>query len=134
MFPTTPPLTLSKEDSEKLERIARDRSSDPRLAKRCWVILMAAEGISSHAISQTVEVSRPTVLKWRALYESEGLSSVLSPRIPRLGRPSRRPPEETERLAERARQLAKKHGISMRETARILKCSKSTLHRILSST
>ena len=52
----------------------RSRTSEHRLVQRAKVLLLAADGVSNVEISVTCGVSRPTVLAWRAQFDTDGLS------------------------------------------------------------
>jgi transposase len=58
-----------------------------RLVERAHIILAAADGLSSRAISEKYHLSRATVLEWTRRYEAEGLDGIEQDR-PRSGRPA----------------------------------------------
>ena len=67
-------LRLSEGQREVLEALVRSRTSEHRLVQRAKVLLLAADGVSNVEISVTCGVSRPTVLAWRAQFDTDGLS------------------------------------------------------------
>jgi transposase len=52
---------------------------------RARIVLAAADGEETSAISRRLGVSRPTVIQWRDRYAAEGLSGLND--APRSGRP-----------------------------------------------
>ena len=67
-------LGLSDGQREVLETLVRSHTSEHQLVQRARVLLLAADGVSNVEIAQTVGVSRPTVLAWRAQFEAQGLT------------------------------------------------------------
>ena len=80
-----PALVLRDGDREVLVSWARSSSVRAGLAQRARIVLLAAEGLANTEIAARVGVSRPTVIGWRARYESEGLDGLDDE--PRSGRP-----------------------------------------------
>jgi len=66
MFKPPTRMNLSREERTLLETRARAGTTTQRLARRCRVILLAAQGTPNRAIARQVGVSRPTVLAVRA--------------------------------------------------------------------
>jgi transposase len=79
------PLVLREGDREELVRWTRSATGPAALATRARIVLAAAEGRTNSGIAQQVGVSRPTVLAWRARYETAGLAGLHDE--PRSGRP-----------------------------------------------
>lgn len=67
------PLAISDGQREVLETLTSSRTAAYRVVQRAQVLLLAADGMSNSEISEVVEVSRPTVLAWRGLFEKDGL-------------------------------------------------------------
>ena len=67
------PLAISDGQREVLETLAGSRAAAYRVVQRARVLLLAGGGVSNSEISETVGVSRPTVLAWRAQFEKDGL-------------------------------------------------------------
>jgi transposase len=79
-------LRLQRGDRAILEGWLRSRTLQRRLVDRARIVLAAADGQSSRAISMTQNVPRATALQWIRRYESEGISGIERDR-PRSGRP-----------------------------------------------
>jgi hypothetical protein len=79
------PLGLRDGDREKLVALTRASSMPAGLAQRALIVLLAADGVSNNEIGSRVGVSRPTVIGWRARYDSSGIGGLSDRR--RSGRP-----------------------------------------------
>src|SRR5258705_8996641 len=66
------PLPMTDGQREVLEALVRSRTSEFRVVQRAQVLLLAADGVSNVEVAERCEVSRPTVLAWRAPVEGEG--------------------------------------------------------------
>jgi transposase len=84
---TTTSLRVSKADRKKLESWLRSRSVDRGLAERARIVLMSAEGMSVTRISRKLQITRPTVYKWRERYEEKGVDGLQDRARP--GRPTK---------------------------------------------
>jgi transposase len=80
-------LTLTDADRAKLERRARDRGAQARVAERARIVLLAAEGLTGPQIAARVGCTEPTVIKWRRQYAEAGLGGLED--APRPGGPRR---------------------------------------------
>ncbi len=69
-------VNLSREQRTALEILARAGTTTQRLARRCRVILLAAQGTPNRAIARQVGVSRPTVLAVRAAFAQGGVEAL----------------------------------------------------------
>src|SRR4051812_5955153 len=76
MRPATPPLPMTAEQREVLERLARSRTAAHREVQRARVLLMAADGEPNSTIAATVGVSATTVKNWRERFRGEGLKGL----------------------------------------------------------
>ncbi|MGH3447793.1 MAG: IS630 family transposase [Nocardioidaceae bacterium] len=56
------------------------------LVQRAKIVLLAADGVANQRIMEQVGVARPTVTKWRARYEAEGIEGLAD--ADRPGRPA----------------------------------------------
>ena len=74
MFTPAPRMNLSKNEKTALETLARAGTTTQRMARRCRVILLAAQGTPNRAIARQVGVSRPTVSAVRAAYVRGGVA------------------------------------------------------------
>ncbi len=66
------PIELSEEDRETLERWVGADATPQGLARRAWVILHAAEGVSNSEIARETGLSRPTVISVRERFADDG--------------------------------------------------------------
>src|SRR6266511_744394 len=80
-----PPILLSQEERAVLKTWTHGRRLPLRLIQRAQIVAMAAEGIPSQDIAQTLEVSRPTVQLWRERFLALRLEG-LKKDAPRPGR------------------------------------------------
>jgi transposase len=69
-------VSLSNEVRTTLETLARAGTTTQRLARRCRVILLAAQGTPNRAIARQVGVSRPTVLAVRTAFVQGGVEAL----------------------------------------------------------
>jgi len=76
MFQPATRMNLSKNEQTALEALARAGTTTQRMARRCRVILLAAQGTSNRAIARQVGISRPTVLAVRAAYLRGGVGAL----------------------------------------------------------
>ncbi len=123
------PLVLRPGDESTLTSMTRSSTVEAGLAQRARIVLLASQGLSNTAIAETVGVSRPTVIDWRARYTSGGVSALGD--LPRSGRPPEiddlavvaetmlGPPKELGVTHWSARLLGQHLGISFASVARI---------------
>ena len=78
-------LTVPEADRVKLERRARDRGGEARVAERARIVLLAAEGLTGPQIAERVGCTEPTVIKWRRQYAEDGIGGLED--APRPGGP-----------------------------------------------
>lgn len=79
------PLGLREGDREQLTAWTRASTIPAGLAQRARIVLLVAEGVSHTEIAERMQVSRQTVIMWRARYERSGLAGLADQ--PRSGRP-----------------------------------------------
>ena len=77
---------MDVEQRRALERLVRLRTAEQRLVMRARIVLAAADGRANQVIARELDVSRPTVLQWRARF-SQGGVDTLAHDHPRPGRP-----------------------------------------------
>ena len=80
------PLTLTKEERERLESLAHRARSQPLLARRARVVLACAEGYDNQRVARKLGVSVSMVGKWRKRFVKarvEGLHDEPRPGAPR---------------------------------------------------
>src|SRR5437899_13007721 len=91
MFTPAPALPIDPNQRKRLAHLVRAGTTPQKVAQRARIILLACEGMPNRAIAQAVDVSRPTVLPWRARLAAAGVPGLLRGR-PRRGRkPELRP-------------------------------------------
>ncbi len=78
-------VEISDEDRATLLSWSRSTSIKAGLVTRAKIVLAAADGEGTSAISRRLGVSRPTVIQWRDRYAAEGLAGLADQ--PRPGRP-----------------------------------------------
>ena len=79
------PLVLREGDRSRLEALSRSRSVRAGLVSRARIVLLAADGLPNAEIARRTGTSRPTVVDWRARYDSGGIGALHDQ--PRSGRP-----------------------------------------------
>jgi len=90
------PVELSVEDRDTLERWVRADATPQGLARRAWVILHAAKGVSNSEIARETGLSRPTVISVRERFADDGPGGLA---VVKPGR-GRKPQIAPERVAE----------------------------------
>ena len=69
-------LMVPDADRAELERRARDRGAQARVAERARIVLLAADGLTGPQIAERVGCTEPTVVKWRRQYAGDGLAGL----------------------------------------------------------
>jgi transposase len=69
-------LAVTSTDHEELQRWLRARTTRQSLVTRAKIVLLSSEGMSGGAIAAKLEVTRPTVYKWRGRYQTLGLAGL----------------------------------------------------------
>lgn len=85
---TSKRLTMSDSDKAALVKIARNGNTPQKMALRVRIAIMSAEGLATGRIIQDLGTSTPTITRWRARYEAEGVEGLLRDRT-RPGRKKR---------------------------------------------
>lgn len=80
-----PPVVLTIEEQEALERWSRRRKTAQALAQRARMVLACAEGQTNGAVADEVGVTRQTVGRWRRRFVAKRLDGLLDE--PRPGAP-----------------------------------------------
>jgi transposase len=78
-------VTVPEKDRVELERRARDRGAEARVAERARIVLLSADGLAGPEIAGRVGCTEPTVVKWRRQYAGGGLAGLED--APRPGGP-----------------------------------------------
>jgi transposase len=127
----TPPLLISVEQREVLERLAGSRVAAHREVQRARVLLFAADGVATTRIAAQAGVSPATVDAWRRRFAEEGLKAFAGVR-PGRGRKQSITPEKVAEIVHATlhekpvgethwscRSMAKAHGVSPATVQRI---------------
>ena len=69
-------VTVTENEREQLESIARSRSLPHGLVRRARIVLDSADGIGASELSRRHGVSRPTVSLWRKRWRDAGLAGL----------------------------------------------------------
>jgi transposase len=83
--------SLSMEEVERLERLARSRTAPARAVERAQIIWLAHQGARVPAIARTLGVCAATVRTWLRRFNARGVDGLAD--APRAGRPATYPPE-----------------------------------------
>src|SRR3970040_2069625 len=79
-------LVLAPTEREELERWARRRETEQRLAVRSRIVLRCAEGLDNNEVAAELSLNAKTVSKWRRRFVErrlDGLSDDPRPGVPR---------------------------------------------------
>jgi len=76
MFARAAALDIDEEQKRQLESWARAGATAQKTARKCQVILLAAQGVSNHSIAQQTGLSRPTILATRAAFSQRGIDGI----------------------------------------------------------
>ncbi len=79
-------VTLSPEQTEVLERMARARSLPARVVERARVVLMAADGLENQEIAARMNLTPEKAARWRNRFLAGGVAA-LQKDAPRPGKP-----------------------------------------------
>jgi transposase len=71
-----PALSVTLEQREALERIARSTSLPHRAVTQAKALLLAAEGVATNEVARRLETTDDSVRAWRRRFESEGVAGV----------------------------------------------------------
>jgi transposase len=135
-------LELTDEDRVTLERWAAADSTPQGVARRAWVILRAAEGVSNSEIARESGLSRPTVIAVRERFVEDGPGGLAQVRPGRGRKPTIGPEKVAEivtaTLHEKpadathwsCRSMAKAQGVSPATVQRIWDAHNLKPHRV----
>ncbi len=79
-------LVIDAADRRLLETWVRAHNAPQSVARRCQVVLLAADGLANNAIAKALGISRPTVLLWRERFAGGGPPALVQD-APGRGRP-----------------------------------------------
>jgi transposase len=77
MFKPAVALTISWDDTERLQQLVRTGKTPQKVALRARIILAAAKGQPNNAIAKTLKITRPTVLLWRSRFQEFGVLGLM---------------------------------------------------------
>src|SRR4029450_9205011 len=89
-------LVLTDDERETLQRWAARRKSSQQLALRSRIVLECATGEDNTEVARRLQVSRPTVGKWRSRFIQHRLDALTD--RPRPGAPRKTPDEQVEQV------------------------------------
>lgn len=123
-------IELSSQKRAELAKVARSRRTPQAVAMRARVVLMTADGVSPGEIGDRLEISQPTVRKWRARFVEDGMAGLRNE--PRPGRPRSLDDQRVAELLNRALRTrpAKQTHWSVRSFAAEATISKDMAHRL----
>jgi transposase len=70
------PFVLSKAQQIELQRLLRATTTPQRLALRVRIVLACADGEDNACVAKRLQISRPSVGKWRQRFLDEGLAGL----------------------------------------------------------
>src|SRR6266581_6029472 len=136
-----PPLQLSREERETLERWVRRPTSAQALSLRARVILTCAQGKTNTEVAQQMHLAKPTVGKWRSRFVARRLDGLLDE--PRPGAPREISDAAVERVLRwtlekrpadathwSTRSMARRCGLSQSAVSRIWRAFALQPHRV----
>jgi transposase len=136
-----PPLVLTGEERETLERWARRPTTAQALAQRARIVLSCAAGALNQAVAREVGVTRLTVGRWRLRFVTKRLDGLLDE--PRPGAPRKITDADVERVIRltletaprdathwSTRAMAKRSGLSQTAISRIWRAFVLQPHRV----
>ena len=87
-----PPFSLTPSDLIALQGWLRMSTLEQSLAQRARILLLLADGLTPKAVSEQLQISPPTVFKWRKRYLEVGIEGLSD--LPRSGQPLKLGPEK----------------------------------------
>src|SRR5690348_4305842 len=75
-IPPATPITLTAEERQELEALARARRSEARMHERAQIVLLAADEHSSRAIARAVHCTPGTASKWRVRFAQQRMAGL----------------------------------------------------------
>lgn len=137
----TKPLVLTPEEQRKLSELARRPKSAQAAALRARIVLACASGLSNDKVAEKLNVTRPTVGKWRERFRVNRLEGLLDE--PRPGAPRSIADEQVEAVVTHTlesmpdqgthwstRRMAKRMGMSQTAIVRIWHAFGLQPHRV----
>src|SRR5438093_10581158 len=91
-----PPLTLTEDERDTLERWARRPTTARALAERARLVLECAAGKTNTVVARELRLTKQTIGKWRTRFLGQRLDGLLDE--PRPGAPRRITDADVERV------------------------------------
>ena len=136
-----PPLTLTEDERETLERWTRRPTTARALAERARLVLECAAGKSNTIVARELRLTKQTIGKWRARFLRQRLDGLLDE--PRPGAPRRITDDHVERVMRltlettpreathwSTRAMARRCGLSQTAVSRIWRAFSLRPHRV----
>lgn len=125
-----PPLTLTPEERETLDRWARRPKTAQALAQRARIVLACATGATNGRVADRLGVTRQMVGRWRTRFVAQRVDGLLDE--PRPGAPRQITDAQVERVLARTLEQTPRDAThwSTRAMARACGLSQSTVSRI----
>jgi transposase len=136
-----PPLTLTEDERDPLERWARRPTTARARAERARLVLECAAGKTNPVIARDLRLTQQTIGKWRPRFLGQRLAGLLDE--PRPGAPRRITDDEVERVMRvtlettpraathgSTRTLARRGGLSQTAVSRIWRAFSLRPHRV----
>jgi transposase len=136
-----PPLTLTADERETLERWTRRPTTARALAGRARVVLECAAGKPNTVVARELRLTKQTVGKWRSRFLRQRLDGLLDE--PRPGAPRRITDDDVERVMRltletaprdathwSTRAMARRCGLSQTAVSRIWRAFSLRPHRV----
>jgi putative transposase len=123
-------IELDREARAELDKAVRSRRTPQAVALRARIVLLTADGVAPSAIGEQLDVSQPTIRKWRSRYVEQGIAGLRSE--PRPGRPRTLDDQRVADLLNQALQTrpAKQTHWSVRSFAAESGITKDMAHRL----
>jgi len=124
-------LEMTAVQRQTLEAWVRAKTSPQRTVLRARICLMAADGVSNNAIAGELKTTRPTVIKWRSRFATQGTAG-LAEDAPHGVSPQALPTDKVKALVEATLHTKPKDAThwSTRSMAKAQGLSKSSVQRI----
>src|SRR5881296_2409572 len=136
-----PPLTLTEDERDTLERWARRPTTARALAERARLVLECAAGKMNTVVARELRLTQQTIGKWRTRFLGQRLDGLLDE--PRPGAPRRITDDDVERVMRvtlettprdathwSTRTLARRCGLSQTAVSRIWRAFSLRPHRV----
>jgi transposase len=69
-------LALTEDQQAELDTLVRNGNTPQKVALRCRLLLLAHEGVANQSIARQLNLSRPTILAFRAAFAKTGIAAV----------------------------------------------------------